>query len=226
MRNLVVYCADIGSVKAGKFGWARGRAGADPFKCGTSISDLSQTVADDLRAGELVALGFEAPMFVPLREDPEKLTTARRGDGNRSWSAGAGCAVLATGLAQVIWVLKEVRRILGEAPPSYLRWEKVPAAGPALYLWEAFVSGIANRPPSTDDPCSGIHTSDAKLAVQAFLSALPNVDHANAVREDDVHSLIGAALLRTGWTKDVRVLEQACLVIRARGGSLTDIVPI
>ena len=65
------------------------------FLLGSSIAELVRLVADDLHSGALVALGFECPLFVPLRERAEELTSGRHGDGNRPWSAGAGCAVLA-----------------------------------------------------------------------------------------------------------------------------------
>ena len=210
MPGLVVFCADVGSVKRGRFGWARGRPQSDDFLLGSSIVELIQAVADDLRSGALVALGFECPLFVPLREHPEELTSGRRGDGNRPWSAGAGCAVLAVGLTQVPWILREVRRTLGDVPPSYLRWDQTPEVGPGLFLWEAFVSGDAKAPAGP-----GAHTGDAELAVRAFLGALPHLDRKNAIQEDQVQSLVGAALLRSRWTNDIGILAEPCLVIRA-----------
>ena len=210
MPGLVVFCADVGSVKRGRFGWARGQPQSDDFLLEDSIEKLVQAVADDLRSGALVALGFECPLFVPLRERPEELTSGRRGDGNRPWSAGAGCAVLAVGLTQVLWILREVRRTLGDVPPSYLRWDQTPEDGPGLFLWEAFVSGDAKAAGGED-----LHARDAKLAVEAFLHALPDVNRLNAIHEDEVQSLVGAALLRSCWTDDVGILAEPCLVIRA-----------
>ncbi len=171
--------------------------------------ELVGAVADDLRSGALVALGFECPLFVPLREHPEELTSRRDGEGNRPWSAGAGCAVLATGLTQVLWILMRLRQELGNGLSSYLRWDQTPGYGPGLFLWEAFVSGGAKAAGGEN-----LHASDAKLAVDAFLRALPDVDSADAIREADVHSLVGAALLRTGWTTDLAILAEPCLVIR------------
>jgi len=54
-----------------------------------------------------LALGFEAPMFVPIRKDPNRLTAVRKVTLGRAGSTGrspasAGATVLVTGL-----VLKE-----------------------------------------------------------------------------------------------------------------------
>ena len=42
----------------------------------------------------------------------------------------------------------------------------------------------------------------------------------NAVACDGaIYSLIGAALLRTGWSSDVEILKHACLVVRVAGAA-------
>lgn len=209
MPDPVVFCADIGSVRTGRFGWARGTPGGDAFVLGESMEELAHAVARDLQSGALVALGFECPLFVPIRERPVDLTRARRGDGNRPWSAGAGCAVLAIGVPQVVWVLRQVRREVGDGFPSYVEWGEASTERPGLFLWEAFVTGGAKATGGT-----GLHARDAELAVHAFLEALPDVDEANAIEADDVQSLVGAALVRTGWTDRVEALAEPCLVIR------------
>jgi hypothetical protein len=65
---------------------------------GRDISVFAEGIAKDLSAGYAVALGFECPLFVPVAKAPEHLTKGRAGEGNRPWSAGAGVAVLASGL--------------------------------------------------------------------------------------------------------------------------------
>ena len=102
-----------------------------------------------------------------------------------------------------------LRQALGDGLASYLRWHQTPEDGPGLFLWEAFVSGGAKTAGGEN-----LHASDAELAVDAFLRALPDVDHTNAIRETAVHSLVGPALLRSGWTNDVKLLAEPCLVIR------------
>lgn len=211
VRNPVVFCADVGSVKTGRFGWARGQQGGYGSLRGESMDDLVAAVARDLNAGSLVALRFECPLFVPLRDRPRDLTNGRQGEGNRPWSAGAGAASLAIGLPQVAWVLREIRAQVAEELPAWVRWESAAEGPTGLFLWEAFVSSNAKA----TGALSGLHALDAQIAVEAFLKALPDVEAANAIQEDDVHSLIGAALLRTEWTRDVGVLGESCLVIRA-----------
>ena len=51
MPGLVVFCADVGSVKRGRFGWARGQPQSDDFLLGDSIVELVRVVAGDLRSG-------------------------------------------------------------------------------------------------------------------------------------------------------------------------------
>ncbi len=50
---------------------------------------------------------------------------------------------------------------------------------------------------------------------KAFVGSLPDPWLANAIRSDELHSLIGAALLHTGWTEDLAVLKQPGLVLKA-----------
>ena len=83
------------------------------------------------------------------------------------------------------------------------------ADGGGLFLWEAFVSGV-DKPQGEGNP----HAADAMAAARAFVEALPDPRTANAVAEPMVTSLIGMALLRTGWTDDIKALATPCLVIK------------
>jgi hypothetical protein len=77
--ELVVYCADIGSVVRGRFGWARSEEQGEvrSHRGGTEIVDLVEAVAADLGDGRAVALGFECPLFVPVPEQPLRLGCCR-----------------------------------------------------------------------------------------------------------------------------------------------------
>jgi|GEM_PF-2881994 len=99
MQNLVVVCADVGSVAKGNFGWWSNRE-----ESGTRPLTLAHHVATMLNSGFPVALGLECPLFVPLVEDECMLTSARPGERTRAWSAGAGCGALATGIVQTAWL--------------------------------------------------------------------------------------------------------------------------
>ena len=202
MPHPVVICADIGSVARGNFGWWSSEG-----KSGDKTSTLATHVAAALKNGLPVALGFECPLFVPLFEDEMQLTSARPGEGSHAWSAGAGCGALASGLVQVAWVLQSVRRQLSQPVPAFVAWESFASSSSGLFLWEAFITGTAKQ---------GSHVADAKAGAEAFLRALPNPMQANAVVcRSAVYSLVGAALLRTGWSFDPSILQEPCLVVRA-----------
>jgi hypothetical protein len=74
-----VYCADIGSVRKGRFGWAGGSVGGGvPLRWGTDIGELATEMATRLNARVPTALDFECPLFVPITDDPCGLTALLR----------------------------------------------------------------------------------------------------------------------------------------------------
>ena len=202
-RSLKVYCADIGSISGGKFGWAGKSRGWNAS--GASIEELGRSVARDLDDGSPVALGFECPLFVPFVADASRLGCAREGEGARPWSAHAGASSLATGLVQVAWLLHRIKQDAAQRHAAFLSWADFAIDYRGLFLWEAFVSAASKR--------EG-HIADASAAVDAFIEALPSPR--SCVQCDGApYSLIGAALLRTGWATSVTVLSEPCVVIRA-----------
>ena len=111
------------------------------------------------------------------------------------------------GLVQVAWVLQAVRRQLLHPVAAFVAWQPFVSASSGLFLWEAFVTGAAKQ---------GSHVADARAGAEAFLRALPNPMEANAVVcQSAVCSLVGATLLRTGWSFDPSILKEPCLVVRA-----------
>lgn len=203
-----VVCADIGSVAKGCFGWAASLRSSPEIIEDTRIERLVQTVADGLVGGGKVALGFECPLFVPLPDDPSQLTSKRPGEGSRPWSAGGSLGALATGLTEVPWILMRIRARVGPNVPAFLNWKDFCGSSRGLFLWEAFVTGDAK---------GASHSGDAAVAVHEFRRVAPDIDDANAVRVPVAMSLLGAALLRSGWTEDLQVLEQTCVVIKPAG---------
>jgi hypothetical protein len=207
--SLVIYCADIGSVPNGRFGWARSTPEAEEVerhRGGTEIAELVDSLVADLQADRPVALGFECPLYLPVPDEPLWLGRARQGEANRSWSAGAGAGALATGAVQVAWILAELRR-QAQDTESWLDWEAFTQSGRGLFLWEAFV---------TDRAKAATHVDDATVAVAAFRDALPDISAANAVRtEARPFSLLGASLLWAGWSHDLELLHTPCIVVKA-----------
>jgi hypothetical protein len=205
VNNLAILCADIGSVAKKRFAWAE-LTPKQEWVSGTDIEVFAARIADNLDRGNATALGFECPLYVPIAEEPERLTSKRSGEGNRPWCAGAGSGALATGLAEVAWLLETVQRSIRRPESAYLRWPDFTAGGRGLFLWEAFVSGTSKRES---------HEGDATAAVEAFHAALPDPHLSNALTVTRAFSLIGAAMLRTGWGTDLSLLAEPCLVIRA-----------
>lgn len=202
MFNPVAVCADIGSVAKGRFGWW-----ASTEDQGAAPSSLVRFVSGQLESGRPVALGFECPLYIPVADDECELTAARIGEGSRPWSAGAGCGSLVTGLAETTWVLRGLAERASSCRDCYVNWDDFARRGTGLFLWEAFVTGSAK---------GGDHVEDARRAVAAFLAALPDPTMNNALTPSpSVLSLIGLALLRSGWSRDLSLLETPCLVIRA-----------
>ncbi len=207
---MIIYCADIGSIKRGNFGWARLAANdsADGCTTGQDIQQFVERISKDVVAGHRVAVGFECPLFVPVPDDPLGLTSAGPGEGDRSWSAAGGVGALATGLTEVLWILKQLGRSLDRRPEVFVDWPAFQQAGEGLFIWEAFVTKEAKM---------ATHCGDAELAVRTFRAAMPAVDQQNAVVcQGPVRSLFGAAVLQAGWADDLAWLGKSCLVLRAR----------
>lgn len=221
MIRRVVYACDVGSTRTdgrrrggSGFGWARAES-PDRVEGGTSIDDLVACIREDMRAGRSIALGFEAPQFIPIPESSGELCRGRAGEGARSFAAPAGLAVTALGLHEAAWVLNAVRdarqghRFL-QGPSDW------PHDGPALFCWEAFVSEAAH---------SADHVRDAATAVVAFMHAEDDLASATTVRAERPLSLIGAAALWSGWTVELAALHQQGPVIRPSAGYLGRVHP-
>jgi len=201
--DIIVWCADIGSVKGKKFGWCR--SDGKSFVEGTDIVEFCRGIAKDLSAGIKVALGLECPLFVPVSENPLLLTSSRYGEGDRAWSARAGCGALCTGLTESVFILNEVYKQTSLPIQPTFKWNDFLDGQMNLFLWEAFVSKEAK----------GIsHSGDAKIAVQSFMRHYPKILEANAVTVESAYNLVAGAMLRTGLSQDIKLLSEPCIVIK------------
>ena len=209
----VIYAVDIGSTrcKAGQtpnFAWARVDP-ADP-RCvvgSSEIGKLADRIVRDLQDRQSVALGFEAPLFIPVPAESSALCYGRKNEGSRSFAAPVGLAVATLGLHQAAWILRRIADSCGKSiqfetdarswPPS--------ESYPILFCWEAFVSEKAH---------GRTHVQDAATAAMAFLSAESNLAGATTIMAERPLSLIAAAALWSGLATDLDVLHQPTVVIR------------
>lgn len=195
----LIAAVDIGSPRAGRLGWATLPDGVT----GRSIGQLVEAIAEGLKQGP-VALGFEAPLWVPARADEMTVTGARVGEKSRAWSAGAGSGALATGLAVIPHFLSRLRQASPDATAT-MDWKRPPERSQEILLWEAFVS-------SSDKADS--HEEDAMVAARGFARACGDLDAFQKLTSEPCLNLLGACLLRTGWTNDIAVLSSDLLVLR------------
>lgn len=172
--------------------------------------ELATAIAADLRGGRSVALGFEAPLTIPVPEDHRRLSYGRSNEGNRSFAAPTGLAVTTLCLHQSAWLLAELRRQLGPAASAVTYSQDASAWPPAqqtLFCWEAFVSGDAH---------SADHIADARTASHAFLEHEDDLAAASAVHAERTSSVVGAAALWNGWLSNPEALRADVIVIRPR----------
>ena len=201
----VVYACDVGSVKSGTFAWAKTDSLTRAPFASTRIDELVESIVCDVRRGASIALGFEAPLFLPVPERSDGLNTGRPGETNRSMFAQAGAAVATVAVQEAAWVLNQLRRQLTDDVKVTTDWKSDWRVAHSILLWEAFVSSTAH---------SESHLRDAATAVHEFLAVSEYLDEANAVTCERPLSLIAAAALWAGWWTDLSRLRLPCLVLR------------
>jgi len=199
-RNVHVFCVDVGSPK--NIGWAdsTGNSGGP-----ADFEAALEGVAARLHHGELVALGFEAPIWTPRRAELSRITSSRGGvelELRRAWSAGAGCGALGAGLALMPWcfaVLAKTGTVSATTSVSKFRqWSS------GLFVWEALVTGKAK---------GLLHHDDAAYAVEAFVSRVDDL-RSDVPAEPAINHAV-AALLTAGFPVAIDELSQAGLVVAA-----------
>lgn len=207
-KILRVSVIDIG--KPGKnLGWAID----EPNEDGTDIDGCINVLATALTEGPL-ALGFEAPQFVPLRHDPMKLTAGRQGEfgpglATRTFSAAAGATVLVTSMVVVPYVLGRLRERTPYATVTF-DWRRPIDRQGQLLVFEAFVTDQRKNTVTR-------HVEDARLAIADFRRGMADpASFESSVTSSECLNVLGAALLRTGWSSDLALLSTPCLVVRSK----------
>ena len=213
MSNVVVAALDVGSLA--NIGWWR--AAGTTAGGGRDLDELVAVLTADLNLNRSVALGFEAPTFVPLPADAASLCRQRVGDRGRPWSAGAGTGALALGVQQAAYVFAKLARRLATLPR--ISFDPLHLNGPetTLCVWEAFVSGNAKNRAAVDP-----HMDDARVAVNEFSKRLAKGAVHSDIDEPSVLNLAAGALLASGLTTDTDLLTRSvcrCSCSRLHGAA-------
>lgn len=199
--KMLVLAIDVGGPE--KIGWA---CSNNQTGSGGDLDSALRDVAQALGQGVPVALGFEAPIWTPRREDLKRITSRRLGvevKFNRAWSAGAGCGALGAALGLMPWCFSQIARDTNErlATTSSIAFAE---RGRGLFVWEAFVSGYAK---------AATHMDDAALALAAFQAR--ELHAPSDITGEPAINLAAAALMATGWNIDPWEIGGAGHVIAA-----------
>lgn len=210
---MIAYCADVGSVPGGSFGWARARRenGNMHVKGGSGIDDLVNLMDGDIRKGHAISLGIEAPLFLPVPVTRGDLSRGRDGERDRSCFAPAGGYVATLGVHELAYILARLKSRLPDVGAT-LDWKTWTGDDPkSILLWEAFVSGPAHT-------ATGDHAQDAATAAVQFLHDLELPDGATSAvtvnNPRDSLSLAGAAMLWAGVSTAPDDLRRQALVVK------------
>ncbi len=212
-----IYGVDVGSTRQmpSRFAWTRIDPDEDErIPAGnSSIKSLCRSLVDDLQASWSVALGFEAPLFIPVPTCADELSTGRDNERDRSCLAPVGGYAATLGLHQAAYILKYVAAQQGDSVRFTVDPHAWPPRGdPVLFCWEAFVSGNAKRKGGPRP-----HLRDAATATMEFLKhenslgCLPD-----AVTAERPLSLIGAAAVWSGLAKDRDLIREPTVVVRPK----------
>jgi hypothetical protein len=94
-----------------------------------------------------------------------------------------------------------------------LDWSDFVATKGNVLLWEAFVS---------DKSKGEDHIADAVLAVDELLRRTETGQLNTDVTAENPFSLIGAAMIRAGWTANTNLLHKMCVVIKVSKSSRSE----
>lgn len=214
-RRRAVYACDIGSTrgKEPSFAWVRldPTVTNNPITAYTDIEKLIERIRQDADAEHDIALGFEAPLFIPIPHQAANLSKGRLGEGKYPFSSHIGLAVTTLAIHQSAWILMKLRAFVSS---RYKFTTDIDAwvsnnSSPILFCWEAFVSGTAHSK-SRSNP----HGKDAANAAVYFCQKENNLLSVDLVSAENPFSLIGAAAIWSGWTNDIAWLHKQVLVIK------------
>ena len=173
-----------------------------------------------------MALGFEAPLFLPVAPTIGDLTRARLNEPG-PWSFGPGAYVTTVVIPLMALTLRHLRSAVTPPPDVSLdaaRWLAPGALGSSLLLWEAFVWGAGHaREPNAGGLRADVQ--DAATAVRAFVAwEAVEPRQSSSITAQDPISIVGAALLWSGLDSNLGLLHQQTLVLRPTQAMGRDVV--
>lgn len=182
---------DIGSPNKGNLGWCFIDVQNDQEYACSNLDDMFPYIINSTKHKGLI-LGFEAPLFIPVRQDLKLATKARKGEGGKPWSAGAGAQVLTINLPIMIYIFKRMNSFLPNIS-YYLNGSGFTAKPMEIMLFEAFVSGVDK---------GSSHINDAQLMARSCVhySKRHMLPPSESQHEEhtEFFNLAAAALLRCG----------------------------
>lgn len=207
-RNLYSICViDVGSPKLGNLGWCFYNSINDKTYTGENLTNLYPLILENLSKASLI-FGLEAPLFVPIRDDLILATKARKGEGRRPWSAGAGAQVLALNLPIMVHIFSNLYKI-NKAIDFVFVEEGFTMPSNQILLFEALVSGQDK---------GNSHVNDAEIMVESCkkyqkLNLLPKTI---LEFEDGVtyFNLAASALYNSGYKKFVDKINSKMPIYR------------
>lgn len=210
-RPYSVCVIDIGSPKLGNLGWCLIDTQKGAEHTGSNLDALFPHIAEVTERQGLI-LGLEAPLFVPLRPDLMSATKARKGEGRRPWSAGAGAQVLTMNLPITAYLFKGIQAVRPDI--VYFLNEKAFVAEPKqIMIFEALVSG-ADKGSS--------HINDAQIMTRYCVSYAEDrlLPPSILEYEEDTEffNLAAAALLRHGLHTDPAGLSEYSPIYKPTSG--------
>jgi hypothetical protein len=217
--RIQVFGVDVGSVRRkGGFSWAS----ADGSQRGQDDpSQLGDAVVSAIDTGRQVALAFECPLSVPVPEAGGAgwayLGRARDGEGNRSWSAGAGTGALATGLVQLAWLLHYVAGRSGRELRATTQPNAFLGGRANLLLAEAMVTSDGKPEPvdGHQDHADALAAARRLEEMLLFATSGTLISDVSCLPHQALN-LAASAAMHAGVLVDPAELQQEVLVAKAR----------
>ena len=205
-----VVVVDVGSPKLGNIGWCVFDIIKSCKYTGDDLEDLVEILSDLLDTAG-VLFGLEAPLSVPIRENIMDATRARKGEGRRPWSAGAGAQVLTMNLPIMVFLFKKLKG-LNKTVSLFYNEDGFSGSQGELMLFEALVSGADK---------GKTHIDDAEIMVDTCVQASRQQQLPQSILENEngtaYFNLVVAAALRVGLENNLNMLCQHTPIYKPMG---------